>query len=87
MQEYKAFKNVGKVWGFILQFFLSQKAKENISELLGNFILREENENDIYQLPINLLGRKEEEKAVRGIVGRCVFIYRWKSISEIIYFW
>lgn len=62
-------------------FFLPPKAKESVTELLVNFILGEENDNDIYQLPINLLGRKEEEKAVGGIVGRCVYIYVKK------YFW
>lgn len=86
MQEYKAFKDVGKAWGFVLWFFvLPPKAEENISELLGSFILGEENENDIYQLTVYLLGRKEKEKVVGGIMGRCV--YMWKSISEIIYFW
>lgn len=35
-QETKAFKNVGKSWGFVLRFFFPpKKAKESISELFG----------------------------------------------------
>lgn len=34
MQDNKAFKNVGKSWGFVLRFFSPpKKAKENVSEL------------------------------------------------------
>lgn len=57
---------------FIL--FLLPKAKENISELLGNFILGEENKNDIYQLPMHLLGRKEEKSSSRYSGEMCVFV-------------
>lgn len=79
-QEYKAFKNVGKSWGFVLRFFFSpQKSQREHKWTFLETLFREEKKN---QLPISLLGRKEE-KGVESMVGKgyiCDFFPELKAI-------
>lgn len=55
--------------GLYLDFFPPQKkAKENVSELFWKLYSGRQKKKN--QLPIGLLGRKEEEKGVESMVGK-----------------